>query len=79
MLDTAQTLMTMDDIFFWYVYNFGNYNALRDFNMATIDGPLIDAIVMFTVQLVYSWRVWMLGRWRVVPAIAIFVSPTWVV
>jgi len=74
MLDTAQTLMTMDDMFFWYVYNFGNYNALREFNMATIDGPLIDAIIMFTVQLVYSWRVRMLGGWRVVPAIAIFVS-----
>ncbi|KAJ3569669.1 hypothetical protein NP233_g4900 [Leucocoprinus birnbaumii] len=73
-LDTAQTLMTMDDIFFWYVYNFGNYNALLEFNIATIDGPLIDALIMLTVQLVYSWRVWVLGRWRIVPTITIFLA-----
>ncbi|KAF5350108.1 hypothetical protein D9756_009064 [Leucocoprinus leucothites] len=73
-LDTAQTLMAMDDIFYWYVYNFGNYSALLEFNIATIDGPFLDALIMITVQLVYCWRVWVLGRWRVVPIIASFLA-----
>ena len=31
--------------------------------------------VSLGVQTFYAWRVWQLGRWRVIPGIIIFVSP----
>lgn len=74
LLDTIQSIMAMDDVFFWYVYNFNDILSLFKFNIATIDGPLLDALIMFTVQLVYCWRVWVLGRWRIVPICAAFLS-----
>lgn len=71
LLDTAQTFMTLDDVFVWYVYNFNNYSSmLEDFNLAPIDGPLLDATIMFTVQIMYCWRLWVFGRWKVIPTIA---------
>ncbi|KAJ3577036.1 hypothetical protein NP233_g46 [Leucocoprinus birnbaumii] len=74
-LDTAQSFMIMDDAFFWYVYNFGNYAFVKGrYNLASVDGILLDAMTMFAVQLVYCWRLWILGRWRVLPAIAAFLS-----
>ncbi|KAJ3565503.1 hypothetical protein NP233_g7591 [Leucocoprinus birnbaumii] len=70
LLDTAQTFMIMDDAFFWFVYNFGDFSALFSFNLASIDGPVLDAIITFTVQLVYCWRLWKLGKWRVLPILS---------
>ncbi|KAJ3577029.1 hypothetical protein NP233_g47 [Leucocoprinus birnbaumii] len=75
LLDTVQSFMIMDDVFFWYVYNFGNYaNVEFKYNLVPIDGILMDALIMFTVQLVYCWRLWVLGRWRILPGIAAFLS-----
>lgn len=68
-LDTVQTFMIMDDVFFWFVYNFGDFPKLFEFNLAAIDGPLLDAIITFTVQLVYCWRLWKIGRWKVLPIV----------
>ncbi|KAF5345953.1 hypothetical protein D9756_010918 [Leucocoprinus leucothites] len=70
LLDTAQTCLVMTDIFSWYVYNFGNYETLFRFSVSPIDGPLLDSIIMLTVQLVYCWRLWVLGGWKVLPAVA---------
>ncbi|KAF5348305.1 hypothetical protein D9756_010532 [Leucocoprinus leucothites] len=61
LLDTAQTFMTLDDVFVC---------MLEDFNLAPIDGPLLDATIMFTVQIMYCWRLWVFGRWKVIPTIA---------
>lgn len=70
LLDTAQTFMIMDDAFFWFVYNFGDFTALFKFNLASIDGPVLDSIITLTVQLVYCWRLWILGGWKVLPIIS---------
>ncbi|KAJ3566981.1 hypothetical protein NP233_g6655 [Leucocoprinus birnbaumii] len=74
LLDTAQTFMIMDDAFFWFVYHFGDYSALFDHNLASISGPFLDAIITLTVQLVYCWRLWKLGKRRVLPIISAAVS-----
>ncbi|KAJ3565036.1 hypothetical protein NP233_g7900 [Leucocoprinus birnbaumii] len=74
LLDTIQTLITMSDIFFWFVYNFGDYSALLKFNLASIDGPFLDAIITVIVQLVYCWRLKVIGDWKVVPAISALLS-----
>ncbi|KAF5350067.1 hypothetical protein D9756_009071 [Leucocoprinus leucothites] len=74
LLDTIQTLLTMDDIFFWFVYNYGDYSALLRFNIASICGPFLDAIITFTVQLVYCWRLRVIGKWKIVPVLALVSS-----
>ncbi|KAJ3569074.1 hypothetical protein NP233_g5290 [Leucocoprinus birnbaumii] len=69
-LDTAQTFMVMDDVFFWFVYNFGDLDKLFIFNVAAIDGPFLDAVITVTVQSVYCWRLWKIGGWKVLPVVA---------
>ncbi|KAJ3575676.1 hypothetical protein NP233_g947 [Leucocoprinus birnbaumii] len=61
--------MIMDDAFFWFVYHFGDYSALFNHNLASISGPFLDAIITFTVQMVYCWRLWKLGKQRALPMI----------
>ncbi|KAF9449208.1 hypothetical protein P691DRAFT_667915, partial [Macrolepiota fuliginosa MF-IS2] len=73
-LDTIQTIMTMVDAFNWFVYNFGNYEAMLDFGIASIDSPFMDGLIAFIVQLVYCWRVRVLSQWRVLPAIIAFLA-----
>ncbi|KAJ3566022.1 hypothetical protein NP233_g7262 [Leucocoprinus birnbaumii] len=70
-LDSAQTFMTMADIFFWFVRNYGDYQKMFVFNLAAVDGPLLDAIIAVTVQLVYCWRMWKIGRWKVLPLLSV--------
>ncbi|KAF5352829.1 hypothetical protein D9756_006284 [Leucocoprinus leucothites] len=74
LLDTVQTIMMMDDVFFWFVYNFGNYSALFKFNLAAIDGPVLDAFVMFVAQIVYCWRLRELGKWTILPVVTAFLA-----
>jgi hypothetical protein len=59
-LDAVQTFLTMDDVFFWFVYNFGDANKLLQFHWA-FDIPALDAIIGFIVQVVYCWRIWVLS------------------
>ncbi|KAJ3561019.1 hypothetical protein NP233_g10454 [Leucocoprinus birnbaumii] len=66
-LDTVQSFMVMEDIFFWFVRNFGNPSALLQFDLSSLDGPLLDAVITFMVQLVYCWRLRVMGRWKVLP------------
>jgi hypothetical protein len=65
----------MVDAFHWFVYNFGNTEALSDLSMAGIDGPVLDGVIALIVQLVYCWRIWVLsGQRPVLPAIIALVS-----
>jgi len=73
-LDTVQSVIVMDDLFYWFVYHFNDYRTFSHFNFSLIDGPFLDSIIMFTVQTVYCWRVWRLGGWRVIPAVIALVS-----
>ncbi|KAL9708848.1 hypothetical protein Ac2012v2_008003 [Leucoagaricus gongylophorus] len=74
LLDTAQSVLVMNDLFYWFVYHFNDYSSFGHFNYALVNGPFLDAIIMFTVQVVYCWRVWRLGGWRVIPAVAVFLA-----
>jgi hypothetical protein len=64
----------MDDVFFWFGYNFNDAMALYGFHLSTIDLAILDAIIAFVVQLVYCWGIWRLSQWRVAPALISFVS-----
>ncbi|KAF5352674.1 hypothetical protein D9756_006280 [Leucocoprinus leucothites] len=75
LLDTIQSIMMMDDLFFWFVYNFNDYSAAAsEFHLVTIDGPFLDALIMFTAQIVYCWRLKELGEWTVLPVATAFLA-----
>ncbi|KXN92498.1 hypothetical protein AN958_07445 [Leucoagaricus sp. SymC.cos] len=74
-IDALQSILSMVDAFHWFVYNFGNGDALLDLEMAGFDGPLLDGIIAFMVQLMYCWRIWVLSRRRaILPAIIAFLA-----
>lgn len=73
-LDSAQSILTLADTFFWFVYGFGSPAKLLQFNMASFDVPAIDGLIALVVQTMYCWRIWKLGHWKFVPALALFVS-----
>lgn len=66
--------MTMVDAFNWFVYGFGNVEALLEFGTASIDSPFMDGLIAFIVQMVYCWRVRVLSKGTVIPALIAFVS-----
>jgi len=72
-LDTVQTCFTMDDVFFWFVYGFGDVNRLFQFHWA-FHIPTLDAIIGLIVQGVYCWRIWKLSGWRIIPIFILLVS-----
>ncbi|KAF5352675.1 hypothetical protein D9756_006281 [Leucocoprinus leucothites] len=75
LLDTIQSIMMMDDLFFWFVYNLNDYSAaVFRYNLSTIDGPFLDAFIMFIAQIVYCWRLRELGKWTVLPAATAFLA-----
>ena len=74
LLDTVQSVIVMDDAFYWFVHHFNDFSSFGHFNYSLIDGPFFDSIIMFTVQIVYCWRIRRLGNWRVIPAVTAFVS-----
>lgn len=72
-LDFVQSILTVDDIFFWFVYNFGDAQKLLAFHWA-FDIPALDAVIGFIVQAVYCWRIWVLSGWRLLPILTAVVS-----
>lgn len=74
LVDTVQTCLIMSDIFFWFVYHFGDPAELGQLHLSSISGPLLDAIIAFTAQMVYCWRMRILGEWRVIPITIGFVG-----
>ncbi|KAF5347562.1 hypothetical protein D9756_010637 [Leucocoprinus leucothites] len=73
-LDSFQTFISMADMFYWFVYNFGNPSTMQELHYASIGGPFCYAIIACIVQIVYCWRMWVLARWRILPAILAFLS-----
>lgn len=76
LFETAQTMMTMGDFFFWFVQNFGDLSKLFEFHLGAFDGPFMDAVIAVTVQFVYCWRLWKIGQWKVVPIGAALLAAT---
>ncbi|KAF9445258.1 hypothetical protein P691DRAFT_630363, partial [Macrolepiota fuliginosa MF-IS2] len=62
LLDTVQTILIMDDAFFWFAYNFGDLKKIYDVHLAAIDIPVLDAVIALIVQMVYCWRIWVLSK-----------------
>lgn len=57
----------MIDALHWFVYHFGDYEALSRSGLSGIDAPVMDGLIAMIVQFVYCWRVWVLSEWRAFP------------
>lgn len=81
-LDTVQTILSLDDTFFYFVYGFGNVPRLFELHFA-FDIPTLDALIGLLVQGVYCWRIWVLSGWKVIPMFSLvvgysfFIITTW--
>ncbi|KAF8470502.1 hypothetical protein DFH94DRAFT_213402 [Russula ochroleuca] len=62
LLETAQTALNGADVFFWFIQGFGDVDRLKDSHFAPIDIPIIHAIISFTVQAYFCYRIWILNK-----------------
>ncbi|KAJ3575532.1 hypothetical protein NP233_g1037 [Leucocoprinus birnbaumii] len=69
LLDTVQTVFTMEDTFYWFGYHFGDTRRLYEFHFAAIDIPALDALIALLVQMVYCWRISALRGWKAIPLV----------
>ncbi|KAJ7034463.1 hypothetical protein C8F04DRAFT_573848 [Mycena alexandri] len=76
LLDVLQTVMVTADAFHWFVYGFGNMSQLDEPFLNSWDVPVIDAVVSLVVQTFYCWRIYVLCKSRVFPALIVSVSIT---
>ncbi|KAI0041969.1 hypothetical protein FA95DRAFT_630522 [Auriscalpium vulgare] len=60
LIETAQTAMTMADIYFWYAVGFGDVARLQDTYISPLDGPFIGSFISLIVQLFYAYRIWII-------------------
>ncbi|KAF5348919.1 hypothetical protein D9756_009830 [Leucocoprinus leucothites] len=64
-MEFAQTLMTVADGFHWFVFGFGDVNALGEFFLANFDSPMMSSVVALVVQSMYAWRLYRLSKSKV--------------
>jgi hypothetical protein len=75
LLDTAQTIFTMVDGFFWFGDHYGDMTTLVESRFGGIDTAACDAAIALLVQFVYCWRIWKLSQWKITPVLTASVSP----
>jgi len=67
-LDSVQTILTTADAFHWFVYGFGNLETLDSTFLNPWDLVMLDSIIGFIGQLFYCWRIYVLRKTLVIPA-----------
>jgi len=64
LLETAQTVLTASDVYFWFIEGFGDVERLKDSHFAPIDIAIMDAIISLVVQEYFCYRIWTLNNKR---------------
>ena len=57
-LETVGTALATGDAMQWFSIGYGNMLALSKPWYSAMDAPVIDAVISLTVQLFFSWRIW---------------------
>ncbi|KAF8265008.1 hypothetical protein EI94DRAFT_1590479, partial [Lactarius quietus] len=63
LLETAQTVLTGTDAYYWFVTGFGDTDHLENSHLSSIDNPIVTAVVSLIVQGYFCHRIWKLNRW----------------
>ncbi|KAI9449488.1 hypothetical protein BJY52DRAFT_1176330 [Lactarius psammicola] len=61
-LETVQTALTGADIYYWFVDGFGDTARLAHSHFSPVDSPIMTAVISFTVQGYFCYRIWTLNR-----------------
>ncbi|KAI0258727.1 hypothetical protein BC834DRAFT_909958 [Gloeopeniophorella convolvens] len=61
LLETLQTTLSGADLYYWFVSGFGNMERLANPYASPYDTPMIGGAISMTVQLFFSYRIWLLG------------------
>ncbi|KAF9523965.1 hypothetical protein CPB83DRAFT_646471 [Crepidotus variabilis] len=60
--DTASVIMNIYDIYHWFAKDFGSVSALDQVMLSPVYVPMMGSIVAGSVQLFYSYRIFLLER-----------------
>ncbi|KAK0183642.1 hypothetical protein F5146DRAFT_1148914 [Armillaria mellea] len=75
-LEFAQTILVAHDAFAVFGYGFGDLEALEGAHFNWLSVPIMVAIVAFLGQSFYAYRIFILSKSRIVPALVICTSLT---
>ncbi|KAK0486306.1 hypothetical protein IW261DRAFT_791003 [Armillaria novae-zelandiae] len=75
-VEFVQTILVAHDAFAVFGYGFGDLEALTGIHCNWLVVPIMTAIVAFVGQVFYSYRIFVLSRSRIIPALVICVSLT---
>ncbi|KAF9009200.1 hypothetical protein BDZ89DRAFT_1078645 [Hymenopellis radicata] len=52
-----QTALVTYDAFHWFVYNWGNDDALNDVSLIWLNVPLMSSVISCSVQIFFAWQI----------------------
>lgn len=73
-LDTIQTGLTTWDGLHWFVYGWGKASNLQEPVASSIDSPFLGGIIALAVQAFFCWRIYQLGRSKILSGVIFAVS-----
>ncbi|PIL27160.1 hypothetical protein GSI_10301 [Ganoderma sinense ZZ0214-1] len=74
LLDIFQSIVAASQAWQFLVAGWGRHINLEFPGWTFTALPIVSSLVSLGVQTFYAWRVWQLGRWRVVPCIIILTA-----
>ena len=60
-IETLQTALSGADVYYWFVSGFGDITHLNTPYATPFDVPMIEALVSFSVQCFFAYRIWVLS------------------
>ena len=70
----VQTGLITDFAFDNFVYDYGQRTALTQFHNSWFSVTIMCSVISWVVQTFFAWRIWVLGRSRVLTGFILFVS-----
>ncbi|KAI0754901.1 hypothetical protein C8Q80DRAFT_1266436 [Daedaleopsis nitida] len=70
-LDVVQSILAIVIAWQTLCAGWGRPSSLRFPGSAFNDVPLVSSIISFWVQIFYAWRIYQLGRWKILPVVII--------
>ncbi|KAK0215455.1 hypothetical protein IW262DRAFT_218843 [Armillaria fumosa] len=75
-LELVQTILIAHDAFAVFGYGFGDLEAITEMHFNSLTDPFMIAIAAFVGQVFYAYRIYILSRSRIVPAVIFCLSFT---
>lgn len=59
-IETAQTVMSGADAYYWFAKGFGSISHLTNPYLSPFDTPMLGAVISLIVQVFFCYRIWKL-------------------